>query len=195
MDHNQAILLIIFILIKLITTVDIKCDPEISSKGICKVMKVVIAKGDAVNYININPNITTIDFSFCEMIKIPTQLFANFTKLDSIGVERVGLKQLLFNDLKDNHLLYFVLDNNGIKVLKNGVFKGNPLLKSMTISNNKLQKISTNTFIGLSRLTFLWMDNNQIKAFSNGALYHLTALDWLNLEYNNLTTIPKNLFK
>ena len=169
----------------------------VASTKNCIVSKLAIPAGSAVDYgLNMNRNLSSLNFDSCQLVRLPPNIFTNFTQMVAFITRVSGLKQMMPTDFRGASKVYNMdISMNGLIVLRNGVFRNMPLLQLLTMSYNSIAKIGVNAFMGLSKLVYIIMDNNQLKTLPVGVFGTLKSLICVVFTNNRLTTIPKNLFR
>lgn len=97
-----------------------------------------------------------------------------------------------FKNAKELYILDFT--GNSIKILKNGVFKNATGLGILNLQKNKIKSIGVNAFINTA-LGYVLLNNNLLNYIKAGVFDHSPELYCLDMSYNNISIIPKTLFK
>ncbi|XP_072753584.1 uncharacterized protein [Anoplolepis gracilipes] len=84
------------------------------------------------------------------------------------------------------NLLYLTLANNKIETLQNGVFRGLKSLQFLSLMNNNIVTINRSVFTDLPNLETLHLHHNSIRDLQHNTFAELTALKRLNLAFNNI---------
>ncbi|CAG9797647.1 unnamed protein product [Chironomus riparius] len=112
-------------------------------------------------YGNTNNDVAEVNFSSCNITKVPQGLTKVFPNLISLSICGSNLKDLKKNDLaeyKNFEILGFA--NNCIEFLPGDLFEGFELLNEISFVGNKLQAITPNILDGLNNLKQVDFSNN-----------------------------------
>ena len=85
------------------------------------------------------------------------------------------------------------LSNNSIHVLNNNSFSGLANVKTIDLSENIIQTVYNNSFAGLTNLTNLILRNNNLSSLPK-CLFKDQNLRYLDVAFNNLKTIHPDLW-
>lgn len=122
-------------------------------------------------------------------------VFHNFANLQSLTLRSINLNAIDGEFFKGYSLTVCDLDNNSLKVLKDGLFK--PLsnsLEYLKLSDSGITKVEKDAFKGLKFLKSLSMRYNQIDNLNSHVFDSLVSLESLDLYQNKLTILHPDLF-
>lgn len=150
---------------------------------------------------------------------IPSNLFDQFSRLEILEVNHVGLRNIFQNSFKSArflktlqafgnrisivHAYSFVgaetlenldLSNNIITNIHHESFSGLENLKELSLSSNWLTIIDEHTFQPLKNLSWIWLDRNQIKIISVNLLVSSQKLRGIYLNNNRVSALSTVLF-
>ncbi|KAF5291646.1 hypothetical protein FQR65_LT11420 [Abscondita terminalis] len=173
-------------------------------------------------FANCCSTLKAISFSGNRINKIPSAALQNCTKISHFNFAYNDIYDIDENTFLGwgSSIETLILSNNHITNLKFDVFSDLNKLKELSISFNPLMYIDPKAFEGLNNLQnleisfslnreeipddifkpltnlqFLSADNNKFYFLSENSLDHLSNLRFINLEFNEIQSIPKNLFK
>ena len=84
--------LIIIFKFATISAIDLKCD--LLEKSACKVLNIPLPENERIQFTNWNQNITKLEISNCSTKIIPSNMFANFTKLEEFIFMQNDLEEI-----------------------------------------------------------------------------------------------------
>ena len=87
-----------------------------------------------------------------------------------------------------------MLNNNKLRRLRNGVFKGLERLKYLYLYSNHIHLVESDVFQDMPDLEFVYLHRNHIKTISPQLFQGLPQLKRLFLYNNSLTSIPTGAF-
>ncbi|CRK98101.1 CLUMA_CG011469, isoform A [Clunio marinus] len=134
-----------------------------------------------------NPSeIGAIVFKASTLLKIPTEIFKEFTNLTSFAANDVQLRLITRDDFMDAHnLASLSLRNNLITSLEDGIFLNMKNLRSLDLARNLITEISEMTFIGCGdNLYKVDLSFNKIKEIDYATLAPLAHPKKLPVELN-----------
>ncbi|KAK5650149.1 hypothetical protein RI129_001178 [Pyrocoelia pectoralis] len=167
-------------------------------------------------------SLKAISFSGNRINKIPSASFQNCTRITHFNFAYNDIYDIDDNTFSGwaSSIETLILSNNHITNLKSDIFSNLSKLRELSISFNPIMYIDPKAFAGLhnlqnleisfalnreeiadeifkplSNLQFLSADNNKFHIITEHSFEHLPNLRFLNLEFNDILTIPKNLFK
>lgn len=113
------------------------------------------------NYGNTNNDVAEVNFSNCNVTKVPQGLTRIFPNMKSLSICGSNLKDLKKIDLIEyKNLEFFGFANNCIEILPGDLFEGFVYLSEISFVGNKLRVIVPNILDGLNNLKLVDFSNN-----------------------------------
>lgn len=121
--------------------------------------------------------------------KIPSKMFANFTKVNIFRARGVKIQELLANDFESaDNLMLLDLSHNEIKKLENFLFANLKEIKEIDLSFNQIESIDDGAFDRMGyNLTRLDLSENKLKSFKEDFLLNMivnVTRIWLPFDLN-----------
>uniref|UniRef100_A0A3B5BBE6 LRRCT domain-containing protein n=1 Tax=Stegastes partitus TaxID=144197 RepID=A0A3B5BBE6_9TELE len=130
------------------------------------------------NEVSLTDNLTWLDLSGNQLMKIPTALLQKLPNLDNLDLANNQLEKIPANSLDSlSKLERLNMQNNKLNTLDASVFQTTRNLTSLFLTRNKLSKLPQNLFQELTQLRHLSLDDNQLSHIPAGLLDPLTSLD------------------
>lgn len=143
---------------------------------------------------------------------IPNSIFFNFSNLEILEMNQVGLRNIFpssfyqaanlrvfhayenkitsldaYSFVEAIKLEYLDLSNNKIQSIHVEAFKGLAHLKELSLIGNRISILDEQTFEPLKALTWIWLDRNQIKIISLSLFVSNQQLKGMNLNDNKIS--------
>lgn len=127
---------------------------------------------------------------------LPTNIGETFPRLNSLRIQRSGLKNIDRNSFsKMNDLETLSLWNNDLESLDHDTFDDLPLLIHLDLNDNNIEKLDRRTFNKLLALITLNLDSNEIKSLDVMIFKNNKNLEHLSIQKNALKTLPITIFE
>lgn len=126
---------------------------------------------------------------------IPNSIFTTFTKLEIFDASSTSLQEinsLSFN--KASSLLYILLQQNRLKIIKDYTFVHCKALKILDLAQNDIQTVQKYAFISLERLERLDLGRNKIKSIDDDIFQSLSNVQWIWMNNNRIKRITSKIF-
>jgi hypothetical protein len=131
----------------------------------CKIENFIITKEKtSFSYQTITKNVTKLTFNRenCAILFIPTNINASLPNLQEIIMNSVALLEITSNDMSQfTKLTKIGLDSNRLEKLPRNLFKFNPMLKIISLKNNKIKTIHPTAFDGVMNIKRIYLQGNK----------------------------------
>lgn len=174
---------------------------QVENKDKCVFKSKVISENDtnisvlADHSTSSDADITTVQFTSCNINFIPDSLFKTFPNLIRLhlngqNVMRIKPGTFIFA----RKLEEIFLGDNKIEKIDADTFTGAVNLKEIQIFNNLISNVSRLAFRNLTNLEKLHLNNNKIVSLHQDMFRNLTKLTYLQMCCNQLEFVHKNQF-
>lgn len=170
-----------------------------------------------------NLNLTklrTIEIRNCNLEKIHTKTFLELHSLTNLTIRDNDLRELQanqFTGMRDslqfldldhnniqlipsftfnglNQLMYLILSNNNLTVLKQDFLQSSVYIEYLTLRNSNIKMIEKQAFGFISNLRIIDLSENQITHLNEGAFMGLNEIEVLNLSNLSIEYIAPKIF-
>lgn len=160
-----------------------------------------------------SPNLQLIDFSHCQLKKVPQGIppsvsdlrlgHNNIVEIRKRDLENITrLRMLTLNNNKINRVAFMAFSK--LKNLQEIWLRDNDLiyiprglpdnLKKLYMDSNNVVDIQKAQFANTSQLEYFTVEKNRVQTIEAGSLSKLRFLKYLNLQGNGISTISKGMF-
>ncbi|XP_043273538.1 protein toll-like [Venturia canescens] len=137
----------------------------------------------------------TLEENSRNMTTLPERFFANFMKLGTIELKKIGLTILPENLFQATvNLQNLNLERNFLSTLPSNIFQDNSHILTLDLSFNEISYLPDGIFSNLRDIVRLDLSRNHIATISGNLFSGLSSLQELNMERNNMTDIDLEAF-